>query len=79
MRSKGTIFPDTYTICMYMRLSNEDDYLPKGKDESGSITSQRRLIQNYINKHDEFKRCKIIERFDDGLSGRYFDTRPGLP
>lgn len=78
MRNGLTILPETYTICMYMRLSNEDDYLPKGKDESGNITSQRRLIQNYINKHDEFKRCKIIERFDDGLSGRYFDTRPGF-
>lgn len=37
MRNGLTILPETYTICMYMRLSNEDDYLPKGKDESGSL------------------------------------------
>lgn len=37
MRNGLTILPETYTICMYMRLSNEDDYLPKGKDESTDI------------------------------------------
>ena len=70
--------PGDYTICMYMRLSDEDDYIPKEKGESGSITAQRGLIQKYIHQHDEFKNCRVIERFDDGLSGRYFDTRPGF-
>lgn len=69
---------EDYTICMYMRLSDEDDYIPKEKGESGSITAQRGLIQKYIHQHDEFKNCRVIERFDDGLSGRYFDTRPGF-
>lgn len=78
MRDEIKILPDDYTICMYMRLSNEDDYLPKGKEESGSITAQRGLIQKYIRQHDEFRGCKIIERFDDGLSGRFFDSRPGF-
>lgn len=78
MRDERKILPVTYTICMYMRLSNEDDFLPKGREESGSITSQRSLIWNYIRTHDEFRECTVIEKFDDGLSGRYFDSRPGF-
>lgn len=65
-----------YTICAYMRLSNEDRDVFGRKVESGSITSQRRLILDYIDRQPEFKGCRIIERCDDGISGRYFDTRP---
>ena len=65
-----------YTICAYMRLSNEDSDIFGRKVESGSITSQRQLIMNYINKQPEFRGCNVIERCDDGLSGRHFDTRP---
>ena len=65
-----------YTICAYMRLSDEDRDIFGRKVESGSITSQRRLIMDFINRQPEFSGCKVIERCDDGLSGRYFDTRP---
>lgn len=65
-----------YTICAYMRLSDEDRDVFGRKVESGSITSQRRLIMDFINSQPEFKGCNVIERCDDGLSGRYFDTRP---
>ncbi|WP_276951698.1 recombinase family protein [Enterocloster lavalensis] len=65
-----------YTICAYMRLSDEDEDIFGRKVESGSITSQRRLIMDFINSQPEFRGCKMIERCDDGLSGRYFDTRP---
>ena len=65
-----------YTICAYMRLSDEDRDVFGRKVESGSITSQRRLIMDFINRQPEFKGCNVIERCDDGLSGRYFDTRP---
>ncbi len=65
-----------YTICAYMRLSQEDDDVFGRKVESGSITSQRRMILDFINRQPEFKGCRVIERCDDGLSGRYFDTRP---
>lgn len=65
-----------YTICAYMRLSQEDDDVFGRKIESGSITSQRRMILDFINHQPEFKGCRVIERCDDGLSGRYFDTRP---
>lgn len=65
-----------YTVCAYMRLSNEDRDIFGRKVESGSITSQRRLILDFINRQPEFKGCNVIEKCDDGLSGRYFDTRP---
>lgn len=67
---------NNYTICAYMRLSDEDRDIFGRKVESGSITSQRQLIMDYINRQPEFKGCNVIERCDDGLSGRYFDTRP---
>ena len=65
-----------YTICAYMRLSDEDRDIFGRKVESGSITAQRQLIMNFINKQPEFSGCNVIERCDDGISGRYFDTRP---
>ena len=65
-----------YSICAYMRLSDEDRDLFGHKAESESITSQRRLIHNFINEHSEFNGCSVIEKYDDGFSGRYFDTRP---
>ena len=65
-----------YTICAYMRLSDEDRDVFGRKIESSSITSQRHLIMDFINSQPEFRGCNVIERCDDGLSGRYFDTRP---
>lgn len=76
MREKTAALPAGYTICAYMRLSNEDRDVFGRKVESGSITSQRRLIMDFIDRQPEFAGCRVIERFDDGLSGRYFDTRP---
>lgn len=67
-----------YVICMYIRLSSEDDDIKYNsrKDESNSITAQRTLIYEYINTKMEFTGCKILERCDDGFSGTHFDTRP---
>ena len=76
MSEKAAVLPAGYTICAYMRLSNEDRDVFGRKVESGSITSQRRLIMDFIDRQPEFAGCRVIERCDDGLSGRYFDTRP---
>ena len=59
--------PSTYTICAYMRLSKEDSDVFGRKIESGSISSQRRLIMDYINKQREFAGCNVIERCDDAF------------
>lgn len=78
MKAERKMLPEEYRICMYLRLSNEDREQSPGQKESGSISSQRKLIQGYIKSHKEFERCAVIERLDDGLSGRYFDSRPGF-
>lgn len=69
---------NNYVICMYIRLSSEDDDIRYNdmKDESNSITAQRRMLYDYINSKVEFKDCTILERCDDGFSGTHFDNRP---
>ena len=40
-----------YVIAKYLRLSLEDDDLdPLEKDESNSISNQRKLLDNYISE-----------------------------
>ncbi len=67
-----------YTICLYIRLSMEDDDVSGSpfKTESGSITTQRALLYDYIKSRKEFAGCKVIEKCDDGFSGTHFDNRP---
>lgn len=67
-----------YVICMYIRLSSEDDDIKynDAKSESNSITAQRKMLYAYIGSRIEFRDCKVIERCDDGFSGTHFDTRP---
>ena len=50
----------------YIRLSKEDEK----KGESESITSQRELIKNYVNKN-ELGECEFF--VDDGYSGGNFE------
>ena len=81
MKTKDVaVLPPDYVICMYVRLSSEDEDVSENafKDESCSITAQRQLIRDYIGSHVEFSRCRVIERCDDGFSGTHFDTRPGF-
>ena len=67
-----------YVICLYIRLSIEDDdvFGNSYKTESGSITTQRALLYDYIKNHKEFEGCTVIEKCDDGFSGTHFDNRP---
>lgn len=53
-----------YTVCLYIRLSMEDDDVPGSsfKTESGSITTQRALLYEYIKNRKEFAGCKVIEK-----------------
>ena len=63
-----------YNTAIYIRLSREDE--DKSKYESESITNQRNIILDYINKSDDnFKIYK--EYVDDGVSGTTFD-RPSF-
>ena len=70
--------PPRYVICLYIRLSIEEDDVTaySGKTESGSITTQRVLLHDYIVMHRKFDGCEIIEKCDDGFFGTHFDNRP---
>ena len=67
-----------YVICLYVRLSIEDDDVLNSsyKTESGSITTQRALLHDYIKHQKEFAGCRIVEKCDDGFLGTHFDSRP---
>lgn len=63
-----------YVIAKYLRLSLEDgDLDPLEKDESNSISNQRKLLDNYINEKLGECKAKILEFVDDGKSGTNFD------
>ena len=70
---------EEYVIALYIRLSKEDEDvgIRYGKEESNSISNQRMLIYDFIRQHSEFQGCRIIEKCDDGFSGKRFD-RPAF-
>ncbi len=57
---------DTYKVGIYLRLSREDERL----GESGSISTQRDLLLNYIKDNNL---TYVDEYVDDGVSGTTFD------
>lgn len=58
----------TYKVGIYLRLSREDERL----GESGSISTQRDLLLNYIRDNDLLF---VDEYVDDGVSGTTFDRK----
>lgn len=63
-------------IAFYIRLSESDIAVKKGlAEESNSITSQRKLLYNFIKGCDEFSNSNVTEYFDDGTSGTLFAKR----
>ena len=61
-------------VAKYLRLSKEDEYI---RDESNSITNQRKLITKYIRSVPEFRGMETVEYKDDGYTGKSME-RPGL-
>jgi len=61
-------------LAMYLRLSIEDE---GDKDESNSISNQRKQIYEYIHHDSELFRYEVVEFCDDGYSGTNMD-RPGM-
>ena len=57
---------DDYKVGIYLRLSREDERL----GESGSISTQRDLLLNYIRDNNLLF---VDEYVDDGVSGTTFD------
>ena len=58
-------------LALYMRLSDEDDNMPKGA-ESNSISHQRQLMMEYVSGHPDLQEYRIVEFADDGFSGADF-------
>ncbi len=71
-------------VAIYLRLSLEDKEKEDDgfgtigmPDESNSITSQRKMLLEYIQKDQELSGQKVLEFCDDGVSGTRMD-RPGM-
>lgn len=66
-------------LACYLRISDEDFDLRYNvlKDESTSISAQRRLIHSYIESKPELRQMNIREFLDDGYSGTNFE-RPAI-
>lgn len=62
-----------YYVAGYLRLSQENKSV--GTDESGSIASQRLLIDKYIEEHSDM--IFVKEYVDDGFTGSNFE-RPSF-
>lgn len=60
-----------YNVAIYLRLSREDG----DNIESESISNQRKIIKEYIDKNKDMKFCR--EYVDDGFSGANFN-RPSF-
>ncbi len=61
-------------LAFYIRLSAEDVEVRKSsKNESNSVTNQRKLLQDYYDTHPELKEYDVIEFCDDGFTGTNFD------
>jgi len=65
-----------YKIALYLRVSDEDENPDHGL-ESESISSQRLLLNDFVNGHEELSCGRTIEFMDDGFSGTNFE-RPGV-
>ncbi len=65
---------DVTTVALYMRLSREDDDM---KDESNSISNQRKLLLGFLKKKPELADSTAVQYVDDGYSGTVFE-RPGF-
>lgn len=64
-------------VAKYLRISDDDVDVGKGKDESGSISNQRDVLQYFINNHEELSKYPVREFLDDGYYGVNFN-RPGV-
>lgn len=65
---------DVTTVALYMRLSREDNEV---RDESNSISNQRKLLLGFLKKKQELADSPIVQYVDDGYSGTGFE-RPGF-
>ena len=64
--AKGRLM--SYKVGAYLRLSKEEF---SNEKESNSIINQRKIIDNYLKEHNEYK---LVDYYiDDGYSGTNFN------
>ena len=72
LNTKGT---KIWSVAVYIRLSQEDSDNGEDKQESNSITSQKALLNEFIEEHDDLI---VYDTYvDDGYTGTDFN-RPGF-
>ena len=59
-----------WRIAVYIRLSKDD-----GNDESLSVTNQKKIIREYLEKFFEEEYILVDFYIDDGISGTTDDSR----
>lgn len=57
---------NVFNVAAYIRLSREDG----DKEESDSVGNQRKLLIEYVNRHDDFILYDVY--IDDGFTGTNF-------
>lgn len=77
--SSGSHLMGNNILACYLRVSDEDFDLKQNvlKDESTSISAQRRLIRSYIESDADLSQMETREFLDDGYSGTNFE-RPAI-
>lgn len=64
-------------IAVYLRISDDDKDMWGAKEESTSITNQRKVLYSFINQDSELSRYPVKEFCDDGYTGVNF-KRPSM-
>ncbi len=64
-----------WSVALYIRLSQEDSDNGVDKQESNSVTSQKNLLNEYVNAHDDLLHYDTY--IDDGFTGTDFN-RPSF-
>lgn len=74
-KNSNTDKSKTWLVAIYIRLSQEDNDNGEDKQESNSITSQKTLLNEFVNEH---KDLSVYNTYvDDGYTGTDFN-RPGF-
>ena len=71
----NTINNKMWSVALYIRLSQEDEDNGKEKQESNSVTSQKTLLNEFIEEHDDL--IVYDTYIDDGFTGTDFN-RPSF-
>ena len=73
--NENTINKKIWSVALYIRLSQEDSDNGQDKQESNSVTSQKTLLNEFIEEHDDL--IVYDTYIDDGFTGTDFN-RPSF-